>query len=254
MARRKIKRAAPKMSQKVKQEQNVKINIKNILPQMMREMNEPSGDYIVPKRGLSGGNLNMGSIHRLEAPMIRYAIRPPEFLPFQERANMNPPAVAFNPAQPRIGRPDLIYTETNPSDIATGTPSFRAVPSNPLVRERLLSPAELEREIHQRAVDKAAAQASVGSSVGTAPMARMMLPTSLTQLEPPQADESQLLVSQTVPSSLTQEQIEALSIESRRKAIERDKRQARKERKQEEALRKKEEESRMAAMMGYDED
>jgi len=242
MARRKIKRAAPKMSQKVKQQQNVKINIKNILPQMMREMNESSGDYIAPKRGLSGGNLNMGSIHRLEAPMIRYAIRPPEFLPFEERAHTNPPAVPFNPAQPRVGRPDVILTETNPSDIATGNASIRAVPSNPVVREIPLSPATLEREIRQRAVDRAAAMASVGPSVGNAPMARMMLPTSLTErLEPPQADESQLLVSETVPSTLppriSPQQLDATLQKVRKREAEREKRKARKERKETESSR-----------------
>lgn len=125
---RKGKRSKAEMSQRVKQNQTVKINIKNLLPQTRQR-----GDYIQPRRGMPmDNNLNMGNVTRLEAPSIRYAVRPPEFLPLPERINSQGQPQYFTAAPSRQGRPDLIYQETNPSDIEPRHPSIRAVASAPV--------------------------------------------------------------------------------------------------------------------------
>jgi len=128
---RKAKRKAkmPTVSQRVKQDQTVKINIKNLLPPQM----ERSGDYIRPQRGMPmDKNLNMGNQTRLVGPSIQYAIRPPEFLPLPERFNSQGQPSYVREAPARVGRPDLITTETNPSDIVPSGASVRAIPSQGL--------------------------------------------------------------------------------------------------------------------------
>jgi hypothetical protein len=148
MARRKIKRAAPKMSQKVKQEQNVKINIKNILPQMEQQR---SGDYIMPRKGMPMDNLMMGSQSRLLGPSIQYAVRPAEYLPLPERINSQGQPSYVREAPPRVGRPDLIYTETNPSDIAPSKAPIIALPSKPLVPMKARTPGQIRQDFEKRA-------------------------------------------------------------------------------------------------------
>jgi hypothetical protein len=118
------KRSKAQMSQRVKQNQTVKINIKNLLPPPRQR-----GDYIQPRRGMTGDNLNMGNVSRLVAPSIRYAVRPPEFLPLPERINSQGQPQYFTAAPSRQGRPDLIFQETNPSDIEPSKPSRRAIPA-----------------------------------------------------------------------------------------------------------------------------
>lgn len=129
----------PKVSQSVKQNQTVKINIQNLLPKL-RETR--SSDYITPKRGMPIHNLNMGSHSRLLGPSIQYAIRPPEFLPLPERINSQGQPSYFTQGPARVGRPDLIYQETNPNDIAPGRPAFRALPSAPIASVAPFSPPE----------------------------------------------------------------------------------------------------------------
>jgi hypothetical protein len=132
---RKAKRKAkmPTVSQRVKQDQTVKINIKNLLPPQLPPHMERSGDYIRPQRGMpTDKNLNMGNQTRLVGPSIQYAIRPPEFLPLPERFNSQGQPSYVREAPARVGRPDLITTETNPSDIAPSRAPIVALrPSGP---------------------------------------------------------------------------------------------------------------------------
>ena len=148
---RKAKRKAklPTVSQRVKQDQTVKINIKNLLPPHMMER---SGDYIRPQRGMpTDKNLNMGNQTRLVGPSIQYAIRPPEFLPLPERFNSQGQPSYTREAPARVGRPDLITTETNPSDIVPSGASVRAIPSQPLVPTKIRTPADIKTEYEKRA-------------------------------------------------------------------------------------------------------
>ena len=124
--RRKIVNKSVKQS--VKQSQNVKINIRNLMPP------QPKGDFISPQRGMSGHNLGMGNMRVLEGPQIRYAVNPPQFLPFQERMAINPAAQQFVAGPARVGRPDLISQETNPNDIERARPSLVLVPPQPVAR------------------------------------------------------------------------------------------------------------------------
>lgn len=130
MPKAKRMRARPTMSQRVKQEQTVKINIKNLIPQ------DRSGDYITPHRGMPRDNFNMGNMSRLVAPSIHYAVRPPEFLPLPERINSQGQPEYFRAGVPRQGRPDLITQETNPSDIAPARPALVAIPPKPVIPTR----------------------------------------------------------------------------------------------------------------------
>ena len=195
---RKAKRKATKMptvSQRVKQDQTVKINIKNLMPPHMMER---SGDYIMPKRGMpTDKNLNMGNQTRLLGPSIQYAVRPPEFLPLPERFNSlgQPSYVREGPA--RQGRPDLIYTETNPSDIAPGQPSVRAIPSLPSFQVFVpRTPEEVYRDTEAKVRAKMSPQISPGM---VAPPAAV----SIRAIDSPQMDEAQALVAAQVAPNVS---------------------------------------------------
>lgn len=180
------KRTKAQMSQRVKQNQTVKINIKNLLPPTRQR-----GDYIQPRRGIPRDNLNMGNVSRLEAPSIRYAVRPPEFLPLPERINSQGQPQYFTAAPSRQGRPDLITQETNPSDIEPSKPSVRAVASQPVVKEIPRTPVQVYDDFEKQAratVNAPRLTASIPSPMRQAPA------ISLLSIDTPQMDESQNLV------------------------------------------------------------
>lgn len=204
---RKAKRTKAQMSQRVKQNQTVKINIKNLLP--------PSGDYIQPRRGMPRDNLNMGNVSRLDAPSMRYAVRPPEFLPLPERINSQGQPQYFTQGVPRQGRPDLIGVETNPSDIAPSKAPRVAVAPQPIPKvERPVqsrAPAAVYNEYYARAraaVDGPRVEPAMASP-NRAPM-RLYL----SMVDSPQMDEAQNLVAQSagpLSSSLPQSASAAVS-------------------------------------------
>jgi len=142
---RKGRKAAkrPMVSQRVKQDQTVKINIRNMIPER--------GDYITPRRGVPMDNFNMGNQSRLLGPSIQYAVRPAEYLSLPERFNSQgqPSYVREGPA--RVGRPDLIYQETNPNDIAPSRAPIVALPSKPLVPMIARTPGEVYRDYERQA-------------------------------------------------------------------------------------------------------
>lgn len=187
---RKAKRKAakpPTVSQRVKQDQTVKINIKNLLPPHM----ERSGDYIRPQRGMpTDKNLNMGNQTRLVGPSIQYAIRPPEFLPLPERFNSQGQPSYTREAPARVGRPDLITTETNPSDIVPSGASVRAMPSQPLVPTKIRTPAEVQTEYQRRARETLGMLSPAPMSPASPPVPAYL----------PQQDESEGAILAAVPA------------------------------------------------------
>lgn len=189
------KRTKAQMSQRVKQNQTVKINIKNLLPPTRQR-----GDYIQPRRGMPRDNLNMGNVSRLEAPSIRYAVRPPEFLPLPERINSQGQPQYFTAGTQRQGRPDLIFQETNPSDIEPSKPSRVAVAPQPIPKvEKPIQPRSASvvyNEFEQRA-----RAAVYGPRVEPAMASPAVAPRKL-YVDSPQMDEAQDLVAhQAGPSA-----------------------------------------------------
>lgn len=181
MPKAKRMRAKPTMSQKVKQNQTVKINIKNLLPER--------GDYIEPRKGVPRDNLNMGNMSRLIAPSIHYAVRPPEFLPLPERINSQGQPQYFTQGVPRQGRPDLITTETNPYDIEQSKPSIRALPSKPVPQALEPRVASIYSEFEKRA------RAAVNAPRIESPMSPpLKTAQTYTPYDSPQMDEAQALV------------------------------------------------------------
>lgn len=182
------KKRMPKVSQIVKQNQTVKINIQNLLPKLREP---PRGDYIAPKRGMPMGNLNQGSQTRLVGPSIQYAVRPPEFLPLPERFNSQGQPSYVREAPARVGRPDLIGVETNPSDIAPARVPIRAIPSTAVP-----SPQQVRR----------ASSASVfgglppvlGDMNPFAPVESVQPIQMIPVIDSPSMDESQRLVAEQV--------------------------------------------------------
>ena len=137
-------------------------------------------------------NLNMGNVSRLEAPSIRYAVRPPEFLPLPERFNSQGQPDYFTAAPSRQGRPDLISVETNPSDISTSRPSIRAIPSQPIIKEMPRTPVQVYDDFEKQAratVNAPRLTASIPSPMRQAPA--INLPPIV---DTPEMDESQNLV------------------------------------------------------------
>jgi hypothetical protein len=193
---RKGKRSKAQMSQRVKQNQTVKINIKNLLPPTRQ-----TGDYIQPRRGMTGGNLNMGNVSRLEAPSIRYAVRPAEFLPLPERFNSQGQPQYFTQGVPRPAPSDRIIEEQNPNYMTQNTGSIRAVASQPVVRERTRTPgARTPVEVFNQFEQQARAtvnppRVEKGITSPTRPMPVLRLPLGLPKpVDTPLMDERQAIV------------------------------------------------------------
>lgn len=164
-------------------DKSININIKNVMKQLQ---NEPPRDYIRfvkdPKR-----DLNFGSTTRAFNPSVTYASTPLSAFPSLASVQNAPSAPQLS-SRPAVYRPDILGVETNQYDIEPSGLSKRAIPSSPI-------PAPTPGEISAGA----SSRADFASPINMQPRPIGNLLSEFTPI--PQQDESELLVSDALPST-----------------------------------------------------